>query len=440
MATEARAKRRGTVTSLSSMLPAEEARKASQRVQETISEKHKELGALDDFITDNTNLINLVQRVPDELHHRIMVPFGKAAFFPGRLVHTNEFMILLGEGYYAERTAKQTVDILKRRGKTLESQVDSLKAVIEDLKTEASFFDRTAAEAAEGLVEIREEYADEDSVEEDSISGVQKSDAPSTSEEDSGARAVDDEEYARILSRFDELEREELEAGDTENLEDDRNVEGEEDSDDENGDADEAEDDENVDTEESEVDEDGDTGELENEEHDESSDNLIILPKDHAKVQPHPKELSELRNLSSLSRNRGESSRGKTLMQMEASKPYEEDHVLPSILKTGVQSSPTSKKVSFQIPEPGGDSRIVATVTEKMKTPVQNPKSRKPDAGSRPSRPNSDSLKAFSGTIVERIDNLSLNPEKQAASQLSNSQSSRPVSRFKMQRRAQGLG
>lgn len=232
---------------------------------------------------------------------------------------------------------------------------------------------------------------------------MQKSDAPSTSEEDSGARAVDDEEYARILSRFDELEREELEAGDTENLEDDRNVEGEEDSDDENGDADKAEDDENVDTEESEVDEDGDTGELEDEEHDESSDNLIILPK--------------LRNLSSLSRNRGESSCGKTLMQMEASKPHEEDHVLPSILKTGVQSSPKSKK-----------------------TPVQNPKSRKPDAGSRPSRSNSDSLKAFSGTIVERIDTLSLNPEKQAASQLSNSQSSRPVSRFKMQRRAQGLG
>jgi len=33
----------------------------------------------------------------------------------------------------------------------LEAQVDSLKAVIEDLKTEASFFDRTAAEAAVSL-------------------------------------------------------------------------------------------------------------------------------------------------------------------------------------------------------------------------------------------------------------------------------------------------
>ncbi|KAG4396052.1 hypothetical protein GLYMA_19G101401v4 [Glycine max] len=27
-----------------------------------------------------------------------MVPFGKATFFPGRLIHTNEFLVLLGEG------------------------------------------------------------------------------------------------------------------------------------------------------------------------------------------------------------------------------------------------------------------------------------------------------------------------------------------------------
>lgn len=148
----------------------------------------------------------------------------------------------------------------------------------------------------------------------------------------------------------------------------------------------------------------------------------------------------QLRNLSSQSGNRDESSRGKTLMQMEASKPSEEDDVLPSILKAGVHSSPKSKKVSFQIPETGSGSRLVGTVTERMKTPVQNPKGPKPDAGSQPSWPNSDSLKAFSGTIVERIHNLPLNPEKQAAGQLSNSQSARPVSRFKMQRRAQGLG
>ena len=57
----------------------------------------------------------------------------------------------MGEGYYAERTSKQTIDILKRRGKVLESQVESLKAVTQDLKAEASFFDATATEAAVSL-------------------------------------------------------------------------------------------------------------------------------------------------------------------------------------------------------------------------------------------------------------------------------------------------
>lgn len=57
------------------------------------------------------------------------------------------YQVFLGEGYFADRTAKQTVDILNRRGQALKSQVDSLKAVIKDLKAEASFFDRTAAES-----------------------------------------------------------------------------------------------------------------------------------------------------------------------------------------------------------------------------------------------------------------------------------------------------
>lgn len=59
--------------------------------------------------------------------------------------------VLLGEGYYAERTSKQAVEILKRRGKALDSQVDSLKAMMDDLKAEASFFDATASEAAVSL-------------------------------------------------------------------------------------------------------------------------------------------------------------------------------------------------------------------------------------------------------------------------------------------------
>lgn len=69
----ATARGKGTVTSLSSTFPAEEARKAADLVNHTINEKRSELDNLRSFVADNTNLINLVQRLPDELHHHIQV-------------------------------------------------------------------------------------------------------------------------------------------------------------------------------------------------------------------------------------------------------------------------------------------------------------------------------------------------------------------------------
>ncbi|KAG8391214.1 hypothetical protein BUALT_Bualt01G0164500 [Buddleja alternifolia] len=201
--------KKGTVTSLSSMFPADEAQKASRRVQDTIDERQHQLDQLKAFIDDNISLINLVHKLPHETHHNIMVPFGKAAFFPGRLIHTNEFMVLLGDGYYAERTSKQTAEILKRRGTALETQVESLKAIMQDLKAEASFFEITAQESAEGLVEIREDYVEEGSSEA-LATGRKKFD--SILEVDDRKAAVEDDEYTRIFSRISELEKEEEEA------------------------------------------------------------------------------------------------------------------------------------------------------------------------------------------------------------------------------------
>ncbi|XWS63426.1 hypothetical protein CRYUN_Cryun06bG0096300 [Craigia yunnanensis] len=204
---------KGAMTSLSSMFPAEEAQKAANRVEETLSEKQNEMNQLREFIADNTSLINLVQKLPDELHHDIMVPFGKAAFFPGRLIHTNEFLVLLGESYYAERTAKQTVEILKRRGKSLESKVDALKAVMQDLKAEASFFDSSASQAAEGLWRLEKSMRRRILLKRYLNQARQREqDSPSFAEADDTMGASEDDEFARIMSRLAELEKEELAA------------------------------------------------------------------------------------------------------------------------------------------------------------------------------------------------------------------------------------
>ena len=43
------------------------------------------------------------------------VPFGKLAFMPGRLVHTNEITVLLGDNWFAEVSAKDAIGITGQR-------------------------------------------------------------------------------------------------------------------------------------------------------------------------------------------------------------------------------------------------------------------------------------------------------------------------------------
>ncbi|CAH8313450.1 unnamed protein product [Eruca vesicaria subsp. sativa] len=203
--------KKGTVTPLGSLFSEEEARKAASYVEERIREKREEMNRLQQFVDENDNLISLVKKLPEKLHHNVMVPFGKKAFFPGRLIHTNECLVFLGENYYTDRTSKQTVDVLRRRDKTLQSQIHSIKAEIDDFQTEASFFANTASEVAEGLLEIREEYEDEE--EEVSSATVPqpgvKKESSGFSGEETAEGEVEDDEFARIMSKLNELEMEE---------------------------------------------------------------------------------------------------------------------------------------------------------------------------------------------------------------------------------------
>ncbi|XP_021298095.1 RNA polymerase II subunit 5-mediating protein homolog [Herrania umbratica] len=393
---------KGTVTSLSSMFPAEEAQKGAKRVEETLLEKQNEMNQLRDFIADNTSLINLVQKLPDELHHDIMVPFGKAAFLPGRLIHTNEFLVLLGESYYAERTAKQAAEILKRRGKSLESKVDSLKAVMQDLKAEASFFDSTASEAAEGLVEIREEYEDESSTQRVSQSDPLEQDSPSFTEPDNTMGASEDEEYARIMSRLEELEKEELAAESY----------GDDDEDQDNSPA------------ESDGDEEEQTKAVFDREKNKGYSSL-----------DHDQRYSE-------SRKPLQQSEGKDPMKEEMSKNYHHQDLINQLACTGLTVEPVTKgKMSHSGTMPQDTKMLNPSITasapseKKVKFAVEH--SSRNEKSVQASNSGFDGSKAFTGSIVEHTESMEKNLAHQSttSSQLSGSQPWKPVSRFKMQRK-----
>ncbi|GMJ05529.1 hypothetical protein like AT1G03760 [Hibiscus trionum] len=401
---------KGTVTSLSSMFPPEEVQKAAKMVEGKLSEKQNEMNQLKEFIADNASLINLVQKLPDELHHDIMVPFGKAAFFPGRLIHTNEFLVLLGESYYADRTAKQTVEILKRRGKSLVSKVDALKAGIQDLKAEASFFDSTASEVAEDLVEIRE-YEEDNSTERASQSGPVELESPSVAEADNKVSSSEDDEYARLMSRLEELEKEELAAED----------DGENDEDE----------DANANAAETETETDGDEDELtEAAFHRKKDEGYSSL--DHGQ-----------RSLESQPRKQLQQSKGKDPMNEEMPTKYNHQGLTNQLACTGLTAEPVTKgEISH--------SRIIHQDTKMLNPPV-NASVRSEKARSKQNVHDSsrnekpvqtpksefDSSKAFTGSIIEHTENLEkkLPEQKTTSSQSSDSKPSKPVSRFKMQRK-----
>ncbi|KAM5574768.1 hypothetical protein ABKV19_013956 [Rosa sericea] len=367
-------KGKGTVTPLSSVFSVEDTQKAARRVQDTIAHKDLELDHLRGFAADNTDLINLVARLPEHLHHDIMVPFGKAAFFPGRLVHTNEFMVLLGEGYYAERTSKQTVDILNRRGKVLESQVDSLTAMVQDLKAEASFFNATATEAAEGLVEIMEDYEEESSSDREC---ALKQDSPNNSGAVIAKPADEDEEFARMMARMDELEKEEREA-----------------------------------------------------------ESQMAQSDEDEQVQHGLHQLSDQKSLHGNLKISEYQSR-KPPEQTKDGVASNEDSFTDVPSCSGLESI-SEDKVSHE----NILGRDVKSVAEKdLVSPVVENVQTVPLSRSQvsleSSKPKFDREKAFTGSIVEHTDNLQIKSRERttATSQSSASQVSKPVSRFKMQRK-----
>ncbi|KAF8111731.1 hypothetical protein N665_0073s0087 [Sinapis alba] len=364
---------KGTVTPLASLFSEEEARKAASYVAEKIREKREEMNRLQQFVDENDNLISLVKKLPEKLHHNIMVPFGKIAFFPGRLIHTNECLVFLGENYYTDRTSKQTVDVLRRRDKTLQSQIHSLKAEIDDFQTEASFFSNTASEVAEGLLEIREEYEDDN--EEDTSAtvlqpGVKKESSGLPGEEAREGEVADDE-FARIMSRLNELEMEEEQEGEDEDEdEDDRSEEH--------------------DVKESEHDIVEVVG-------DKTEDNRIGFEESGAKQET---SISVLKKVSGHSSPIGNQSRGGIPQQnAETRRDFQ-----------ATTSAVSRAKASSSVVGP-----------QKIELPIQK------------REPKFDTNKAFTGSIVEHTHNLETNTHGQV--QPPRSQPSKPVSRFKAQRR-----
>ena len=80
---------------------------------------------------DYSALIERLDTLSDVTQHKVMVPMTSKAFMPGTLVHTNEILVLLGDNWFVETSAKNAAAIAQRRVKTCDDILDNLQKELE---------------------------------------------------------------------------------------------------------------------------------------------------------------------------------------------------------------------------------------------------------------------------------------------------------------------
>ncbi|XP_033754413.1 unconventional prefoldin RPB5 interactor-like [Pecten maximus] len=180
--------------------------------EKAIQETNIKLEKWEQFRSDYVALKTRLKTLPDKVSHDVMVPFGSLAFMPGKLVHTNEVLVLLGDNWFAERSAKQAAAIVDRRLKDVESQIEGLKEQKKILSPRLEFTSDLAEER--GVVDITEEYDEEKEkvwkeqhkkrVQEMNKKKISRKDGGSEDKSQGREKAMTDEQ---LWARLDELER-----------------------------------------------------------------------------------------------------------------------------------------------------------------------------------------------------------------------------------------
>ena len=122
----------------------------SDRVRRALSADEQVLAQLRRFDDEYADVHRVVRELPEKTSHDIMVPFTDVAFFPGRLIHTNELTVLLGSDLYAERSASQTLEIIERRREMLREKISGADAGVDAMGARLGALDAVAAADGEG--------------------------------------------------------------------------------------------------------------------------------------------------------------------------------------------------------------------------------------------------------------------------------------------------
>ncbi|KAM8983104.1 unconventional prefoldin RPB5 interactor 1 isoform 1-T2 [Ara ararauna] len=189
--------------------------------------------------SDYEALQERLHTLPDKLSYDVMVPFGPLAFMPGKLVHTNEVTVLLGDNWFSKCSAKQAVELVEHRKKHVRKALDDLQKVMKNFESRAEFTEELEkmSDAAGDFVDIREKIED-DSIgtkgryrtahkphSKPKVSNVFEVDFPVNGNDTKSVGRFQSEE--ELWARLEELERQEMLLGELDRMPDTVETNGE---------------------------------------------------------------------------------------------------------------------------------------------------------------------------------------------------------------------
>ncbi|KAG0317002.1 uri1, prefoldin-like chaperone [Dissophora globulifera] len=117
----------------------------------------------DDYVALKSTLLDL----PNETSHAVMVPIGSMAFMPGKLIHTNEVMVMLGDNWFVDRSAAQAAEMVDRRMEFVQENITKLQEQEDQIRAKSGMAPGLLGgqeynEEGLPIVEITEPYYSDD--------------------------------------------------------------------------------------------------------------------------------------------------------------------------------------------------------------------------------------------------------------------------------------
>ncbi|KAJ2760782.1 uri1, prefoldin-like chaperone, partial [Coemansia sp. BCRC 34490] len=122
-------------------------------LQQSRESLESSLAKFKEYKSEYKSLQKTLVELPDEIEYQAMVPVGPLAFFPGKIVHTNEILVLLGDNWFVDRSAKQAAEIAKRREEYIDDRIAVVRKELQGMNKREDIMDKKPKDPVTQLVQ-----------------------------------------------------------------------------------------------------------------------------------------------------------------------------------------------------------------------------------------------------------------------------------------------